>query len=276
MVALTGGSEEREPDDGAEGPGPLLVVTPAELELLEDAHAAHLGLEGPAGGPADGQGQGRPPARGRAGRTEALRSLQGRGVLDAQARLVAGSAVADLVLVLLDVRVSAQALLVVERRLAGSEHQADLRLLHLVESGGVVEDLHPQGWHALDLCLEPAELADRALEPMLPPDAAPGGGEPITLDTGDPDPSTARLSASVLAELTLVRPDGRPEASVLLAVGERGCHLAHREDLDEATRRGSGALVFTPVAPDTVRELVRGWVRRVVTPADPDGPTLVR
>ncbi|OLT14932.1 hypothetical protein BJF80_11145 [Serinicoccus sp. CUA-874] len=260
------------------GTGPLLVVTPEELDLLERAHAAHLGLD-PQPEPLT---EGADLQRREGARDEALRSLQGRGLLDAHGRLVEDQPLAELVLLLLDVRLGARALLVVERRLAGAEDRPDLRLLHLIEAGGVVEDQHHTGWHGLNLCLEPSELADRALAPVLPPDAVAGQGEAMVLDLGDPDAAAARLRASVLAELTLVRPEPvagaepgpgstpevGPEESVLLAVGEHGCHLARP---GTGTDGEVGGPVFEPVTPGDVRDLVGGWVERVVEPVAPDG-----
>ena len=56
--------------------------------------------------------------------------------------------------------------------------------------------------------------------------------------------------------------------AVLLAVGEHGCHLARP---GTGTDGEVGGPVFEPVTPGNVRDLVRGWVDRVVEPVAPDG-----
>lgn len=270
--------------DGAIGTGPVLVVTPHELDLLEDAHARALGID------VDGEGLGDPagdavrPRRARGGsaaRAEALLSLQGRGLLDAHGALVPDSPLADLVLVMLDVRLAAEALLVVERRLAGAEDRPDLRLLHLVAAGGVVEDLHPGGWHGLDLLVDPDLLADHALAPVLHPEAVAGVGGPVRLDLADPDEAAATLGARVLAELTLARPDAGTEESVLLAVGASGCHVATTTappptgtvgSTPSSDSRSRPALTFAPTTPEAVRAMVQEWVARVVEPLQDGDP----
>ncbi|WP_299519919.1 hypothetical protein [uncultured Serinicoccus sp.] len=272
------------PGPGLPG-GPVLVVTAVELELLEDAHdrsldpatldegAARLGtVTGPTPRACPPAAQERP----RPARAEALLSLQGRGLLDADGALTAGTALTDLVLVMLDVRVAAEALLVVERRLAGAEDRPDLRLLHLVAAGGVVEDLHAGGWHGLDLLVDPGQLAEEALAPVLPPDARAGRGEPVVLDPDDPDAAAAALGAGLLAELTLARPGSGTEESVLLAVGESGCHVAWAPATPREGPSTAGVLddrpaapprlTFAPTSPDALRALVREWVSRVVEP----------
>ncbi|ANS80695.1 hypothetical protein SGUI_3299 [Serinicoccus hydrothermalis] len=261
-VAVPDPSAGQDPRPATAGDGPLLVLTSEELDLLEAAHARHLGLD------PDTVSTTTAPGPDGTARAEAMRSLQGRGLLDERGLLTEDSALADLVLLLLDVRLAARALLVVERRLAGAEERPDLRLLHLLETGGVVEDLHHGGWHGLDLCLEADDLAERALAPVLPPDAVAGDGEPVVLDPADPDASAARLRASVLAQLTLASPEAEIEESVLLAVGERGCHLARRGHGPDAE---VAAAVLEPVDPDDVRDLVRGWVSQIVEAAEPDG-----
>ena len=272
---------------GGSGPwgGPVLVVTPAELEVLEDAHARLLDASAHEGAGDDRRGTtGRPeradrpvaPVAHRPGRPEAVQSLQGRGLIDAEGALATGAPFADLVLVMLDVRVAAEALIVVERRLAGAEEHPDLRLLHLIAAGGVVEDLHPGGWHGLDLLVDPGRLAEQALAPLLPPDAAAGRGEPVVLDPEDPDAAAATLGARLLAELTLARPGAGTEESVLLAVGDSGCHVAWAPAAspgDPATAPAAGegtasrpAPTFAPTSPEALRGLVREWVSRVVEP----------
>lgn len=250
MDAATGDASAREAMDAVARP--VLVLTPEELDLLEEAHAHSLGVEPERDVPVT-------PAR-----AQALHSLQGRGLLGGDARLLEGGALTDLVLLMLDVRVAADALLVVERRLAGSEDRPDLRLLHLLPSGGVVEDLHPGGWHGLDLHVDPDLLAEQALATVLPPDARAGEGDDLVLDLGDPD-AAASWGAVLLAELTLARPAGGTEESVLLAVGSSGCHLATDPG------RTDGRVTFVPTTPEVVQTMVREWVSRVVDPVEDQG-----
>ncbi|WP_298888000.1 hypothetical protein [uncultured Serinicoccus sp.] len=265
--------------------GPVLVVTAVELELLEDAHDRLLDAtaldegaarHGRVTGSAPGADPPATPERARPARAEALLSLQGRGLLDADGALTTGTAFTDLVLVMLDVRLAAEALLVVERRFAGAEERPDLRLLHLIAAGGVAEDLHGGGWHGFDLLVDPGQLAEEALAPVLPPDARPGRGEPVVLDPEDPDAAADALGAGLLAELTLARPGSGTEESVLLAVGASGCHVAWapgtpregpptaRAPDDHPAARPT--LTFAPTSPDALRAVVLEWVSRVVDP----------
>lgn len=279
-------------EEGLEQPGPLLTLTGRELEVLEAAHAQSLAA------PVEADGDPGPAW------VEAVRSLTARGLIDRTGRL-AGTAAGLLVRTLLDVRLGAEALVVAERLLGDPEERRDLRLLHLVELGAVVEDLHAEGYHGLDLVLEPVAVVEDLVAMLVPPDAAEGpaaegapaesraaegtpaerpaagrpAGEVLVLDPDTPEVLGERLGhPSVLVELTLVRspaglvvggsPAAREDAS---ATGEDPAHLLALGPGGcwVADRRpGGGPLTFRAVTPGWVRETLTGWVGAVLRPGE--------
>lgn len=246
-------------------PGPLLVVTGAELAVLERAHLRGL----------DGAGEQRsagPDAAGDRRLAEARCSLLGRGLIDEDGYL-GRSAPADLAELLLDVRLAARTMVVVERIVAGHEHRPDLRILHLVPEGGVVQDVHPHGLHGFDLHVDAQDLVRAALAPVLPSDARPGQGAVRHVDPAHPELVAAVLEQpGVLAELTLAGADGERVEAYLLAVGRAGCFLARRPQPPDTPRDSpppdaQPQLPFTPVSPGEVQDLITRWVQETVEPS---------
>ena len=247
------------PDHGL-AVGPALVLTVEELTVLEQAHLR--GLEAVPGDPllsADNPdvSADNPDALADSpdvhdvGLLQARWSLIGRGLLSPQGLVPEDTDLGLLLQTLLDVRVAAEALVVVERLLG--EGRRDLRLLHLVPQGGVVEDVHPDGLHGLDLVLTDAGLVTAVTQMVVPADAQAGRGEEVTVEMSDfaalPD---LLQRPTVLAELTMLRPEGE-ETGHLVALGPRGCWAGPRLS-------GQGRLRLSPVEPDWVGELVSTWV----------------
>lgn len=281
--------------------GPLLVLTDVELGVLERAHLRDLahgasrGADAPAAAPCV-QRELEPvvPVEDDDPRAaEAERSLRARGVVAVDGSLTSLTAAGALAQLLLDVRLGARAVVVVERLLGapapvdedgptptpGGAHQRDLRLLHLVPEGGVVEDLHPEGLHGLDLVVDLAGLVQAVTQVLLPVDAVPGDPH---VEIPPVDPASPELLAdllgrpTVLAELTLLVPpdegdaradgqhdgaggaDGHPQPEGhLVALGPGGCHAAPRPAPGELLR-------FAPVDPGWVHDLVARWVGGVL------------
>lgn len=269
--------------------GPALVLTAAELTVLEQAHV--VGLTTPTedldrepdkaesqpepepqpeprqeakpepkpqprqeAKPEPDHGEARPPAD----LAQARWSLVARGLLLPEGRLPEGTELGLLLQTLLDVRLAADAMVVVER-LTG-EGRRDLRLLHLVPQGGVVEDVHPEGLHGLDLALSGSDLVAAVTEMVVPADARAGAGEEITLVMADVDALPVALHhPTVLAELTLVPARG-VEVGHLVALGPRGCWAGPRP-------RGQEPLRLAPVEPGWVEELAASWVHDLVPDA---------
>lgn len=251
--------------------GPLMAVTAAELAVLERAHLAGLrAADGDAGVGADLDDTPDLVDTTDSVLSEARRSLLSRGLLQPDGRLAEETAPADLAALLLDIRLGAAALIVIERRIAGREHLPDLRILHLIPEGGVIEDVHPEGLVGLDLQVDPAELVHAALAPVLPSDAAQGRGEARFVDPQHPELFAKVLDEpGVLAELTLAAGDGQRVESYLLAVGRSGCWLSRAAEEVEPTgdeRPDPQLLTFDPVSPDDVQELIARWVDGVVEP----------
>jgi hypothetical protein len=233
--------------------GALLALTSTELEVLEAAHLSGLVGHRPAG----------------VGRSvedrwvEAIRSLTARGLLAHDGTIADATPAGEVARTLLDVRLGADTVIVLERLLGDPGHPRDLRVVHLLPVGGVVEDVHPDGVHGLDLVLDPARLVRAVTDVILPPDvgrgpAAPPGGPgppPVVVQPGEVELLPSLLGhPTVLAELTLVEQGGRVQGH-LLALGPAGCWAATREE---------GPLRFVPVAVDWVGSRVTAWVEEVV------------
>lgn len=256
--------------------GPLLVLTAAELEVLEAAHAAELRATDTAGpGPTTDMAATATTAA--TARAEAQASLVARGVLSTDGRPWDGTTAGAVARLVLDIRLGATAMIVVERLLGGTHGGRDLRMLHLVDGGGVVEDVLGEGSGAagsrgFDLVPDPDVLVATVTQMLVPPDATAGVGEPVVLDPDTVDRFPGLVGhPTVLAELTLVRPGEEqatapPEEGHLLALGPGGCWAARRA--------GDRPPLVRPVPPEHVEELVRGWVRSVVDelPEDSGAP----
>lgn len=257
--------------------GPLLVLTAVELEVLEAAHLQGLAEHTPAGG-----GSSAPAGPDvDAAWDQAIRSLAARGLLGPDGRIEERTTSGLLARTVLDVRLGSAALVVVERLLGGPDERRDLRQLHLVPPGAVVEDVHAEGLHGFDLVLDPVDLGRAVTQMVVPPDAAAGSGGPRALDPARPELLANGLGApTVLAELSLVTPTstgGAPADAYLLALGPGGCFAARRPRPDvpgpgtdaPVPGRAPGppaALTFLPVTPGWVEELARAWVGTVVEP----------
>lgn len=263
---------------GGEGDGsteaalsPLVVLTTAELLIVESIHADELdresgiGVEGPAvtTTAADSSGTHRPAAASAARQAEldeARRSLVGRGLITREGRLGDGGP-GDLARLLLDVRLGAESLIVVERVVLREQPRPEMRLLHLIADGGVVEDVHPDGLVGMVVATDPAELLAAVLQAFLPMDAVAGSGTPRVLDASHPEQLADQLAeALVLVELSRARPQTGEVEAWVLAVGTDGCYLGARP----APGSTDTALVLRPTDPDQVRSMVRGWVGEVV------------
>lgn len=228
------------------GLGPALVLTEEELAVLEQAHLRSL-IDAEDGAPSD------------AGAGEARRSLVGRGLLTPHGTLPDDTDLGLLLQTMLDVRVAAEALVVVERLLG--EGRRDLRLLHLVPQGGVVEDVHPDGLHGLDLALGPADLVAAVMQMVVPDDATAGQGLDVSVGPDELAGLPELLGRpTVLAELTVLRPDEEEATGHLVALGPDGCWAGERPS-------GQGppeGLRLSPVGPERVAELVQPWIHGVV------------
>lgn len=273
---MSGGPAHDAPDAGA----PLLVLTEEELLLLEQAHLDGL-TECP---DVDARSPGaRGTAHRQGGLAEARRSLTGRGLLSADGRLAEDSGPAHVLGLLLDVRLAADLLVVVERRMAGREDRPDCRLVHVMhlERVAVVEDVQADGLRGLHLVVgeehsshshraaEQAGLVEAALAPVLPADAVPGTGPVRCVDVARPDLLTTVLSgAVVLAEITVTTPDTRGDSprGALLTVGPDGCFLARRGAAGTAWpgTTSEGVLRFEPVSREDVTRLLTGWMADAV------------
>lgn len=266
------------------GPESLLTVTATELAVLEAAHLRQLVALGGGheGCPADEGGEGDDVRR------EAVRSLTARGMLTVEGALHEESVAGQVVELLLDLRVAASSLVLAERLLGLPVQQEqelsqdpdggrrDLRMLHLTDLGGVVEDVHPDGIHSLELLLEPEDLVRAVTDFLVPPDAAPGAGEVRHADPANPEQLPGLLGKpTVLGQLTSVEagpdhtpgrtppssapePTGAVHPSSLVALGPGGCFAA-----ELAPAR---SLAFAPVDPGWVAATVGGWVRSTVLP----------
>lgn len=247
--------------DGADASvGALLTLTATELEVLEVAHLSGLVDHRP---PADEAG-----ATG-ATWVEAIGSLTARGLVGPDGRLDETTAAGLLAQTVLDVRLGADALVVVERLLQADDlgphrqpgARRDLRLLHLLPVGAVVEDVHSEGLHGFDLVLEPGDLVRAVTDALVPPDAAAGPDDESRPRVVDVDPDRTDLVAAllgrptVLAELTLAIHEDRTDGH-LVALGPGGCWAAPRQP---------GGLRFVAVPTDWVARTVGDWVAGVVT-----------
>lgn len=255
---------EHEAPDGA-----LLVLTATELQVLEVAHLSGLVDHHPqVDGPGDDVTE--------AAWVEAMTSLTARGLIGRDGRLEEATAAGQLAQTVLDVRLGADALVVVERLLQVDDLGArrrplprrDVRVLHLLPVGAVVEDVHAEGLHGFDLVLEPDDMVEAVTDVLLPPDAVagpgaghlpadePGGPRVVEVDPGRADLVGALLGhPTVLAEVTLATADARTQAH-LVALGPGGCWAAARRP---------GPLRFVAVPADWVGRTVEEWVAGVAT-----------
>ena len=233
--------------------GALLALTGTELEVLEAAHLSGLiGSQPPVVGEEAAE----------AGWVEAIRSLTARGLVTRDGRIADGTPAGQVTQTVLDVRLGAGTVVVVERLLGDPEHPRDLRLLHLLPVGAVIEDVHPDGIHGFDLLLGPDQLAGAVTDLLVPPGVdggSPGRRRdgsvgPVVVNPEEVDLLPARLGhPTVLAELTLLRDGDRVEGH-LVALGPAGCWAAARQQ---------GPARFDPVTADWLRSLVSAWVEGV-------------
>ncbi len=255
--------------------GPV-VLTDVELAVLEAAHRRLLG-QPEHGAPPEEQA-------GTAGaEREARRSLVARGLLGEDGELPEDDDVALLLGTVLDVRLAAERVLVVERILtgAGSGQGGSLgsgrrggsddlrvrrgtRLVHLVRSGACVEDLLVNGSHHLYLLLERDEVVPWVTRVTVPPDAVAATGPTLAVHPGRPDEIPKVLGhPTVLVELSVLAPTAEASDAVrrrsaarphhLLALGPSGCWVC---EVDPRTPLPE-SVVFTPVHPGWVGEWVR-------------------
>lgn len=286
MSSLAQDHEDHSTGRGRGAGDPLLCVTATELEVLEAAHLHGLAGHRPA---AVREGADPEPAW-----MEAIASLTARGLLDGRGLLHEGTAAGQAAQTMLDVRLAASAVVVVERLVEAGGARRDLRLLHLLPLGAVVEDVHAEGLHGLDLALDARPLVDGTLAMLVPdglvpdvPVEAGAAGQPgavglaaeavppaqtVEVDLGDPD-GPARLPGllghpTVLAELSLApapagEPGGPPPATTghLVAIGPAGCWVAARAD---------GLLRFRRVPVAWVRETLQTWVATVLEELYPE------
>ncbi len=253
------------------GLGPV-VVTDRELAVLEEEHRRLLGE------PVDAEAD---RAEGPAGEVRALQearlSLVARGLLGRDGGLCEDDDLAVLVVTLLDVRLAADRVLVVERVQAAPEVTAEplrgTRLVHVVDSGACVEDVLPDGSRHLYLVLDRAQVGTWVAAVTVPGGAAAGRGPVLVVDRDRPEQIPTILGRpSVLAELSVLPSaaeahrsthdrDGAP-VHHLLALGPSGCWVT-----DVAAGRSlPGRVTFRPVDPGWVQD----WVRSVLDAATTD------
>lgn len=250
--------------------GPV-VVTARELAVLEEEHRRLLGEPATEAGHADAAA-----AEVRA-LQEARLSLVARGLLGTDGALREDDDLAVLVATVLDVRLAADRVLVVERIQAGPGATAHplrgTRLAHVVDAGACVEDVLPDGSHHLYLLLDRAEVTAWVTSVTVPEGATAGAGPVRAVDPGRPEQIPTILGRpSVLAELSVLYPAlaaggsrhdrGHPPVHHLLALGPSGCWVT---DL-EPGRTLPGRVTFRPVDPGWVQD----WVRSVLDAATTD------
>lgn len=276
------GAEAEDAPPTALGP---VVVTDLELTVLEAAHRRLLAEPEP-GVPWPEEGTGNDD-----GEREARRSLVARGLLTEGGELAEDSDVAQVLATVLDIRVTSDRVLVVERVVAAGGPQDDAaaagrlqagsddpavhsgaRLVHLVASAACVEDLLADRSHHLYLLLDRDEVVPWVTGVTVPPDAAGGTGPVLVLDPERPDGMAAMLGhPSVLAELSVLasatealdatRHRQASPAHHLLALGPSGCWVTDVEP----GRSLPASVVCRPVG--------RGWVAEWVRSALGEVPT---
>lgn len=272
-------------DGGASVLGPL-VVTEAELAVLEAAHLRLLGEPRP-------RALCRDEAQPGTAEGEAWMSLAARGLLDERGELREEGDLGLVVSTVLDVRLGAHATLVVERMVLGRGTEVagrpcpdgaqpepeparhGLRLVHLIGSAACVEDLIPDGSHHLYLLLSLQDAVRAVTDATVPPGARAGSGRPRVVRTDLPEQMRTLLEhPTVLVDLAAVTPSlpdegsGAPAGPVdarsahhLVAMGPSGCWVA---DID---REGPvpATVVFSPIDPGWVER----WVRSVMEGSAP-------
>ncbi|SOC55125.1 hypothetical protein [Ornithinimicrobium cerasi] len=260
-----------------------LAVTAAELAELEDAHLRSLGVgEDPLAGRSPvGSAAGTAAA---ATAAEARRSLVARGLLTADGSLVgeggrdrgrvgdeddvdgAGAEAMLVVRTTLDVRASATCTIVVERLVAAAEPDQvahGVRLVHLFDGLACVEDVADDGGRHLWLVPDPEEVVGAVVAVTVPGDATSGEGAARRAAAHRPDAMGDLLDGpTVLATLSVVAGDGAISGEHLLALGPRGCWVAHVD----SPRGPGGDLDFLPADPGWVARRVRD-VQRTGHPA---------
>lgn len=248
--------------------GPV-VVTGRELAVLEEEHRGLLGVPAPAAAEHGAGGDD-------SGRQEARSSLVARGLLGPDGTLGEEDDLAVLVGTVLDVRLAADRVLVVERVAAGPDATAEplrgTRLVHLVDAGACVEDLLPDGSRHLYLLLDRDHVVTWVTAVTVPEDAVAGSGPVRVVDVDRPEEVLVFLGRpSVLAELSVlpsvedalcsVRDRDRSPAHHLLALGPSGCWVTDVE----AGRSLPERVAFRPVRRGWVGE----WVRSVLSGSAP-------
>jgi hypothetical protein len=257
--------------------GPL-VVTDMELSELEGAHRRLLAGSEPVGQEVEDS----VPA---GGAREARRSLMARGLLDESGGLAGADDISVLVTTVLDVRLGADLVLVVERVEAvggagsdgdgaGTAHAGEVssdpevrrgtRLVHLVASGACVEDLLPDGSHHLYLLLDRADVVAWVTAVTVPRCAVAGTGPVRAVHPDRPEEIPLMLGhPCILVELSVIVPDQEVRDAVdaetaspahhLLALGRSGCWVT---EVDPG-RSLPETVLFRPVHPGWVGEWVR-------------------
>ncbi len=210
------------------------------------------------------------PARDQALHT-AWRSMLARGMVElsgtsGEEAVDSGTAeVCADVSAVLHVRAGAPALLCLQRTLT---EETLLRYVHLVDDTALVEDVLPEGLHRFGW-LERAELEAGLQSFLVPADAVPGTGEPMTVDpqrlagNSESDDALTQVlakdlgSPAVLVDATVrYEGDGGPGVLLGFSIGAVGCWMSRND-------AGSGGSVqLDPIGPGRVGALIAELVQR--------------
>lgn len=250
---------------------PLLALTTAELDLLEEAHLRLLlddEPQDPTSEPEEplGHEEIEGPAL-----AQARASLVARGLLgpDGSLPLTAGDDLATTVRTLLDLRFAGTGAVLLLGRLTGTPDGSPAptqaaRVLYLSEAGALVEDQHPEGYHLLGVALEPQETVEVVTDFLDPGDVPehPPGRPGVPLGT-DLDRLVDDLGHPVvLGEIALaaIGDEGvELHASYLLALGPGGAFCGPGPQEPEAR----ATVMMHPVPPTWLGNWTRTLVDRV-------------